>query len=263
MTRVRRPQASIKGTALVTGGAKRLGATIALALADDGWDVAIHYATSRSEADATVEAIIRRGRRSVALDADLGDEAATEALIERAAVALSRPTCLVNNASLFAPDEAQNIGYERLAAHMRLNVAAPLVLARSLHKLLRAREHGVVVNLLDQKLFNLNPDYLSYTLSKAALHTATELMARALAPKLRVVGVAPGLTLPSADQTKADFERAHGRTPLGRSSTPDDIAAAIRFVVNAPAITGTTLVVDGGQHLLPTERDVMFLARAR
>jgi NAD(P)-dependent dehydrogenase (short-subunit alcohol dehydrogenase family) len=125
-----------------------------------------------------------------------------------------------------------------------------------------ARQRGVVINLLDQKLFNLNPDYLSYTLSKAALATATTLLARSLAPKLRVVGLAPGLTLPSADQTKADFAKAHARTPLGRSSTPDDLAAAVCFVANAPAITGTTLVVDGGQHLLPTERDVMFLTRA-
>jgi NAD(P)-dependent dehydrogenase (short-subunit alcohol dehydrogenase family) len=142
------------------------------------------------------------------------------------------------------------------------NVAAPIVLAQTMHGLLGVRQRGVVVNLLDQKLFNLNADFLSYTLSKAVLHTATDLLARAFAPKLRVVGIAPGITLPSADQSRADFAKAHARTPLGRSSRPEDIARAICFVASAPAITGTTLIVDGGQHLVPSERDVMFLARA-
>jgi NAD(P)-dependent dehydrogenase (short-subunit alcohol dehydrogenase family) len=118
----------------------------------------------------------------------------------------------------------------------------------------------VVVNLLDQKLYNLNPDYLSYTLSKAALQTATTMLAQALAPKVRVVGVAPGITLQSGDQTAEGFERAHRVTPLGKSSTPEDIAATVCFVAEAPAITGTTILVDGGQHLIPLPRDVMFLA---
>ena len=115
------------------------------------------------------------------------------------------------------------------------------------------------MNLLDQKLFNLNPDFLSYTLSKAALQSATTMLAQALAPKVRVVGVAPGITLVSGDQSEAEFQRAHKVTPLGRSSTPDDIAHAVRFVIEAQAMTGTTLLVDGGQHLIPLQRDVMFV----
>ncbi len=252
---------SSRGTALVTGAAKRVGAAIAVALAGDGWDVAIHYGHSRSDADATVDAIRALGRRAVALEADLDDEPSVTGLIDRVEAALSTPLCLVNSASLFEADDATTFGYGALASHMRVNVAAPIVLARSIHARLGDRR-GVVVNLLDQKLFNLNPDYLSYTLSKAALQTATEMLARALAPGLRVVGIAPGITMPSADQTDADFARAHARTPLGRSSTPGDLASAVCFLVNAPAVTGTTLVVDGGQHLVPTERDVMFLARA-
>jgi len=120
---------------------------------------------------------------------------------------------------------------------------------------------AVVVNLLDQKLYNPNPDFLSYTLSKAALQSATTLLAQALAPRVRVVGVAPGITMVSGDQSAAEFEKAHRVTPLGRSSTPEDVAAAVCFVAAAPAITGTTILVDGGQHLIPLQRDVMFLAK--
>jgi NAD(P)-dependent dehydrogenase (short-subunit alcohol dehydrogenase family) len=265
MTRPRRSRTaapSTKGTALVTGGARRVGAAIAIALADDGWDVAVHYSTSADEASKVVEAIRGLGRRAVALEADLADEVATQGLVARVAHALDRPLCLVNNASIFEADDATSLAYATLTAHTRVNLAAPIVLARTMHALLRAKDRGVVVNLLDQKLFNLNPDFLSYTLSKAALHTATDLLARALAPKLRIVGVAPGITLPSADQTRRDFAQAHTRTPLGRSSTPADIAGAVCFIANAPAITGSTLIVDGGQHLVASERDVMFVTRA-
>ena len=256
------PAVQSKGTALVTGGAKRLGSVIAVALAADGWDVAVHYGRSATDAGRTVDAILALGRRAVALQADLRDEAATRDLLPRAASALTPPLCLVNSASLFEADDADSVDYARLDAHLRTNLAAPVVLAQALHRSLRARQRGVVVNLLDQKLFNPNPDFLSYTLSKAALQAATTLLARALAPKLRVVAVAPGITLPSGDQTKREFARAHTRTPLGKSSTPDDIARAVCFLVGAPAVTGSTLIVDGGQHLVPTERDVMFVTRA-
>ncbi len=250
-----------RGTALVTGAARRLGATIALALAADGWDIAVHYGTSQDDAERSAEAIRAIGRRATTIQADLRDEAATRDLIAICARELAPPLCLVNSASLFDADSAGDIGYATLERHMRTNLAAPIVLAQAMHARLRARQRGVVVNVLDQKLFNPNPDFLSYTLSKAALQSATTLLARALAPKLRVVGVAPGITLPSADQTRAEFAKAHRRTPLGRSSDPDDIASAIRFLVAAPAITGSTLIVDGGQHLVPTERDVMFVTR--
>ena len=248
-------------TALVTGGAKRIGRAIAVALAERGWDVAIHYSTSADDAKKTVAAIERLGRRAIALDADLAEESASRRMIERVATALSRPTCLINNAALFENDNAATITYAMLETHMRVNLAAPLVLAQAMHDALKAKERGVVINLLDQKLFNNNPDYLSYTLSKAALQCATTLLARALAPKLRVIGIAPGITLPSGNQRRKDFGRAHAKTPLGRSSTSADIAAAVCFAVESVAITGTTLIVDGGQHLVPTERDIMFVTR--
>ena len=249
------------GCALVTGAAQRVGAAIALGLADDGWDVVVHYGRSRDAAQETVDRILASGRRAVALDADLGDESAVRELVARAARTLGPLTCLVNSASLFSADFANDLTYESLARHMRVNVGAPLVLAQAMHAALGARQRGVVVNLLDQKLFNMNADYLSYTLSKAALRTATGMLARALAPKLRVVGLAPGITLPSGDQTEAEFAKAHSRTPLGASSTPADLAQAVRYLVAAPAITGTTLIVDGGQHLVPTEHDVMFVTK--
>jgi NAD(P)-dependent dehydrogenase (short-subunit alcohol dehydrogenase family) len=142
---------------------------------------------------------------------------------------------------------------------MRTNVAAPVLLAQALHASLAADDRGVVINLLDQKLWNPNPDFLSYTLSKAALREATVLLAQALAPRVRVVGIAPGITLPSGTQSEAAFAAAHTGTPLGRSSRPEDVASAVAFVARAQAITGTTLLVDGGQHLVGSPRDVMFL----
>jgi NAD(P)-dependent dehydrogenase (short-subunit alcohol dehydrogenase family) len=246
--------------ALVTGGARRIGRSIALALAQRGWDVVVHYRSSAEDANKTVAQIEAAGRRAVAICCDLSDETAVRALIRRASAALGPVSCVVNNASLFDYDSAADFSGAALDAHMRANVMAPILLAQALFDATPAGAQAVVVNLLDQKLFNLNPDFLSYTLSKAALHSATTMLAQALAPKVRVVGVAPGITLVSGEQSDADFERAHKVTPLGRSSTPDDIAAAVCFVAEAPAITGTTLLVDGGQHLIPLQRDVMFVA---
>ncbi len=249
--------------ALITGAARRIGRVIALALARDGWDIVVHYGHSDAEAQSAVHEIRQLGRHAVAVQCDLADETAVNNLLPHAAAALGveRITCVVNNASLFDYDNAENFSGFRLDAHMRSNVAAPILLARALHAMTPDAAQAVVINLLDQKLFNLNPDFLSYTLSKAALHSATTMLAQALAPKLRVVGVAPGITMVSGDQTAQEFATAHTATPLGRSSTPDDIAAAVCFAAASPAITGTTLLVDGGQHLLPLQRDVMFIAK--
>jgi NAD(P)-dependent dehydrogenase (short-subunit alcohol dehydrogenase family) len=248
--------------ALVTGGARRIGRTIALALAQRGWDVAVHYGRSADDAHATVREIQALGRRAVALQCDLADERAVKALLPHANQAFDGDmvSCVVNNASLFEHDVAASFSTLQLDAHMHANLAAPVLLAQALHDATPAGAQGVVINLLDQKLFNLNPDFLSYTLSKAALHAATTMLAQALAPKLRVVGIAPGITLVSGDQSAEGFAVAHTKTPLGRSSTPDDIAATVCFVAENRAITGTTLLVDGGQHLIPLQRDVMFIA---
>jgi NAD(P)-dependent dehydrogenase (short-subunit alcohol dehydrogenase family) len=251
--------------ALVTGGAKRIGRTIALALAQRGWDIVVHYGQSQEEAASTVRDIEALGRRAIALQCDLSDENAVKSLLSRASQtfgAYAVPiSCVVNNASLFDYDSTEDFSVARLDAHMHANLAAPILLAQSLHAMTPEGSQAVVVNLLDQKLFNLNPDFLSYTLSKAALQTATTMLAQALAPKVRVVGVAPGITMVSGDQTDAGFAAAHKITPLGRSSTPDDIANAVCFVAESSAMTGTTLLVDGGQHLIPLQRDVMFIAK--
>lgn len=245
--------------ALVTGAGRRIGRALALGMAQGGWDIAVHYRHSAAEAEEVVHAIRAMGRRAVALHADLADEAAVRALPGQVMHLLGRLDCIVNNASLFEYDKPEAFSAALLATHMQCNVAAPLLLAQALHGLVPEGGQAVVVNLLDQKLYNLNPDFLSYTLSKAALHTATTMLAQALAPKLRVVGVAPGITLVSGDQSQAGFEQAHTATPLGRSSTPQDIVDAVLYAAQARALTGTTLLVDGGQHLVPLGRDVMFL----
>jgi NAD(P)-dependent dehydrogenase (short-subunit alcohol dehydrogenase family) len=247
---------------LVTGAARRLGAAIAEACARAGWDLALHCHRSAQEAEELAVRLRGLGRRAQALAFDLagGDDPAR--LLDAAAAALGPITAVVNNASVFERDELLDFTREGFERHMLANVQAPLALARALHARLGPEGRGVVVNLLDQKLWNPNPDFFTYTLSKSALEAATGLAARALAPRLRVVGVAPGLTLPARGVEDADFGRAHQATPLGRSSTPQDIAQAVAYLLDAPAVTGTTLIVDGGQHLVPTHRDVLFVSGA-
>lgn len=245
--------------ALVTGAAKRLGRSMALALAEAGWDVVVHYHRSESEARATVAQIQQMGRTALALQADLASPGETEALIPACIAHFGRLHCLVNNASLFEFDDGYNFRTDMLERHMAVNLKAPLTLSRQLYEAHGESEvPGVIINLLDQKLINLNPDFLSYTLSKAALETATRLLAQCYAPRLRVVGLAPGISLPSGPQTEADFVRAHHNTPLGHASFPEDIAQAAVYLASAHSVTGTTLYVDGGQHLQSSPRDIMF-----
>jgi NAD(P)-dependent dehydrogenase (short-subunit alcohol dehydrogenase family) len=259
---VTRRKSRSSNVALVTGAARRLGREIALALARDGWDIAVHYATSRKDAAQTVTEIEALGRRAIAVNRDLAVESGVKSLLEECAHELDQVSCIVNSASVFEYDDAAGFGTEILLRSMRINVAAPVLLAQSLHADLTPKERGVVINLLDQKLFNPNPDFLSYTLSKAALQHATVLLAQAFAPRLRVVGVAPGLTMESPGQTEAGFALAHAQTPLGQSSTPADIADAVVYLAKAQAVTGTCLVVDGGQHLAASARDIMFATEA-
>jgi NAD(P)-dependent dehydrogenase (short-subunit alcohol dehydrogenase family) len=255
-------------TVLVTGAGHRIGRGLALGFAAAGWDVAVHYGSSKAKADEVVAEIAALGRRAVALKADLSVEAEVERLVPDCTAALGRPSCIVNNASMFDEDTALDVGYAKLLHLTSINVGAPLVLARMLHEVTpEAARHdeslrAAVINVLDQKLYNMNPDYLSYTLSKAALGTATVALAQALAPKVRVVGLAPGLTLQSGDQTPESFAAAHKVTPLGHASRIEDLVAAALYLADARGVTGTTLVVDGGQHLVPLPRDVMFLTGA-
>lgn len=250
---------------LVTGGARRIGRELSLGFAARGWDVAVHFGDSREAADEVVAQIEALGRRAVALHADLASETEVAQLVSACTAALGRPACVLNNASRFEEDTAHDVGYDTLLRLTAINVGAPLVLARTLYDATpdaAATNESLrtcVINVLDQKLYNMNPDYVSYTLTKAALANATVALAQALAPKVRVVGLAPGLTLQSGDQTPEAFAAAHKVTPLGRASRPADLVDAALYLATASGVTGTTLVVDGGQHLVPLPRDVMFL----
>ena len=200
--------------ALVTGAAKRLGRSISLRLAQDGWDIGVHYGQSVAEAQETVLAVQALGRRAVALQADFAQQTQVDSLVEQCTTALGLPDCIINSASLFAFDNAEEFSPAQFETHMQINAIAPIALSRDLYRArLRVKEvsarvfahPSVIINLLDQKLANPNPDFLSYTLSKSALYQATTLLAQAFAPELRVVGLAPGLTLISGDQTQEGF----------------------------------------------------------
>ncbi len=254
----------------MTGAAKRLGREIALEFARQGWDVAVHYGQSASDSQATVAEIQKLGRKAVAFKANLASESEIHALFTAVVGEFNNLECLVNSASIFEYDRANSetpLSCKSLQDHMQVNLAAPILLSQLMFTYQKSRtikvgESGLslpsVIQLLDQKLINLNPDYLSYTLSKAALLTSVEVLAVDFAPHLRVIGLAPGITLTSGDQSDAGFAKAHQMTPLGKSSNPSDISKAAVFLASSNAITGTTLYVDGGQHLLPSSRDVMF-----
>jgi NAD(P)-dependent dehydrogenase (short-subunit alcohol dehydrogenase family) len=255
-------------TVLVTGSARRLGREIALALAASGWQVAVHYRGSAEEARRTVADCRDRAHAGAGIEgfqADLADEAQARGLLPRVIERFGGVDAVVNNASLFEHDNVQSFGYERLVTHLRTNTGAPVLLAQALHQHLASRPGasprgaGVVVNMLDQKLWNQNPDFLSYTLSKAALEAANTALAIALAPQLRVVGVAPGLTLTSHMLSSEKFEQLHRLSPLGRSSSVQDVVSAVKFALENESITGTTLLVDGGQHLMKFDRDFSLM----
>ena len=211
----------------------------------------------------TTQAVRALGAGGHAFQADLSNEAACRGLLGAVVTHLGRVDAVVNNASMFVADDPFSFSHAAMERHWRANTAPAILLAQSLHCHVGERGvSGCVVNLLDQKLWNPNPDFFSYTLSKAALQAATVMLSQALAPGLRVCGVAPGVTLPSGAMNEAQFQLAAQMTPLKRSSTAQDIARAVRFLIESPAITGTTLLVDGGQHLVPQPRDVQFLAQS-
>ena len=240
--------------ALVTGGGKRLGAKIAEALAEDGWHVLIHYNESARDADALKARITASGGSADICQLDLENSKAVAGFVRD----LGRIDALVNSASIFEMDRPEDVGPDMLERMMRINLMAPVLLASEMAKSHEERASGCVINVLDQKLFNLNPDFFSYTLSKYALLGATRTMAMALAPRVRVNAVAPGITLPSGGQSEAEFLKAHQLNPMQGGSTPDDIIRTVRFILATPSMTGETIIVDGGQHLDARNRDVMY-----
>lgn len=235
--------------ALVTGAGKRIGRAIALDLATHGFAVAVHYNGSAEAARDVVAEIVAKGGKAVALQADLGDEAAVERLIPAAVAALGPLGVLINNASTFEYDSiasATRAGWDR---HLEANLRAPFVLIQQFARQLPETAEGAVVNLLDQRVWNLTPHFVTYTVSKAALWTLTQTLALALAPRIRVNGIGPGPTLPSTHQTEAQFARQCADMPLGHGTSPDEIVAAVWFLLQARAMTGQMVALDGGQHL--------------
>jgi len=236
--------------ALITGAAKRLGRAIALDLARHGWNVAIHYNASEREARATCEDARTAGAKAVVVKADLAREAEAEILVERAAREIGPITALVNSASVFENDQWYSAGRASWDRHMDVNLRAPLVLAQQFVKHLPREEQGAVVNLLDQRLFRPSPDFFSYSVSRAGLHWLTVTLAQGLAPRIRVNAVAPGPTLKAAQQSPEQFEDECRSTILGHGSEPQDVCDAVRYLLDARAVTGQTVAVDGGQHLI-------------
>lgn len=235
--------------ALVTGGARRIGRAIALDLARHGWSVGIHHNTSREDAEAVAAEIVNSGGKAVTLAADLCDESQVSALIAEATEALGPIGCLVNNASRFERDEADTVTRESWDGHLDVNLRAPFVLIQKMVEALPGDADGVVVNMLDERVWNLTPHFTSYTVSKAALWTLTQTLALALAPRIRVNAIGPGPTLANTRQTPAQFREQCESMPLQRAVDPKEICAGVRFIVDAGSMTGQMLALDSGQHL--------------
>ena len=256
-------------TALVTGAGARLGRAMALTLADHGHDVAVHYASSAEGAEETADLIRAKGRRAVSLQADLLDEEATQGLIARAVEALGAPlTVLVNNASIFEHDDISSATRASWDRHIESNLRAPFVLTQDFaaqvpDPVIDERgepvAQGLIVNMLDQRIHKLTPEFMTYTLAKTGLWTLTRTAAQGLAPRVRVNGIGPGPTLKGARQSEDHFRRQRAATILERGADPADICAALSYLLTARAVTGQMIAVDGGQHLAWQTPDVLGL----
>ncbi|RAI59864.1 SDR family oxidoreductase [Roseicella frigidaeris] len=248
---------TIPRAALVTGGARRLGRALALALAGQGFDLALHYRDSAAEAEATAAEIRTLGRRAVTLQADLAREAEVERLVPAAMAALGPLGVLVNNASTFERDEWEDVTRASWDSHMEPNLRAPFVLIQAFARALPAAAEGAVLNMLDQRVWSLTPHFISYSLSKAGLWALTQSLALALAPRIRVNGIGPGPALPSPRQSQAQFDRQAASVPLRHGTSPEEIALAAMTILALPAMTGQMLALDGGQHLQWSPRGVV------
>ena len=240
-------------TALITGAANRLGRAMALDLAAAGWDIALHYHRSGAAAATTAGEVEGLGRRVVLLQADLQEELQVVPLVARAAVALSPPLLLINNAARFERDEALTSTRHDWDQHLAINLRAPFVLAQEFarqdHWAQNPAAEGLIVNLLDQRVWNLTPHFTSYTVSKYALWGLTQSLALALAPAIRVNGIGPGLTLPSPQQSLEQMQARQAQFPLARGGSVAEVLAALRYLLTARSVTGQMIAVDGGQHL--------------
>ncbi len=243
------PSPPVPKAALVTGGARRIGRALSLALAEAGFAVAIHHHRSGDEAQALAGEIVQSGGKAVALAADLTEEAEVKQLLPRTVAALGPVGVLVNNASIFENDTVATVTPDSWDRHLAVNLRAPFVLIQEFAQHLPAEAGGLVVNLLDERVWGLTPYFVSYTLTKSGLWTLTRTMALALAPRIRVNGIGPGPTLPSPRQSPEQFLDRCRRMPLRRGTSPGEIAAALRFMLSAPAMTGQMIALDGGEHL--------------
>jgi NAD(P)-dependent dehydrogenase (short-subunit alcohol dehydrogenase family) len=236
-------------TALVTGAGRRIGRAIALHLAGRGYRVAVHCNRSRDEADAVVREIVEAGGHAAIVQADLADHAAVSGLVRQASQALGPLSLLVNNASLFDYDHVETATEQSWDAHLDANLKAPFFLSQAFAAQLPDGHTGNIINMVDMRVWRLTPHFASYTVSKAGLWTLTQTLAMALAPRIRVNAIGPGPVLPSPHQTEAQFRKQWESTPLKRGAEPGEIAAAIGFLLDAPAVTGQMIALDGGQHL--------------
>jgi NAD(P)-dependent dehydrogenase (short-subunit alcohol dehydrogenase family) len=238
-----------RGVALITGAGRRIGRALAVAMAGAGYDIAVHYRSSEAEASALADEITALGRRAHVLKADLADEAQTRDLVGAARRALGPVTLLVNNASVFEDDRIETFASDTWRAHMEVNLHAPLLLAQAFAAELPDGMSGQILNVLDQRVWNPNPQFFTYSLSKAALWTATRTLAQALAPRIRVNAIGPGPTLPSIHQTAEMFQSEAANVLLERRAELADLTAAALYLIDAPSVTGQMIAVDGGQHL--------------
>ena len=243
-------------TVLVTGAAKRLGRAIALDLAAHGWNVAIHYNSSEDDADSATQAVRAFGAEAAILKCDLSKETETAALVDRAVKELGPLTALINSASLFENDDWQSASRKTWDDHIETNLRAPLVLSQLFAKQLPDGAKGNIINIIDQRVLKPTPQFLSYSVSKAGLYWLTTTLAQGMGPRIRVNAVGPGPTLKNPRQSDADFNRQRDATILRRGADPADICAAVRYLLDAEAVTGQMLAVDGGQHLIWQTPDV-------
>jgi NAD(P)-dependent dehydrogenase (short-subunit alcohol dehydrogenase family) len=240
----------IPAIALVTGAALRLGRAIALDLAKRGWRIGVHHNTSGAEAQALVEEIERLGSKAIALPADLTHEYQLRGLVQSCTDALGPPTCLINNAARFEWDSPDTLDWAGWQTELDVNLRAPIFLTQAFARTLPKDASGCVINMIDQRVWRLTPEFFSYTIAKSALWTATQTLAQALAPRIRVNALGPGPVLPNRQQSEADFERECRSTLLRRGATVEEVCGAVRFLLETPSVTGQMIALDGGQHLL-------------